>query len=563
MTRTGGGAVLPRLLSSPSMGREKDSKEDTSMFPAFSPVKSVAPAAHKLSRSIHKENTFQFPACRRSIFLFLLVIGCGVFSVDAQTYGGQATAVKVTVAVPLAPVVTNAVSDTGPLPAAGGTVNLASAGATVAGVVTVGTSTVSASGVAGDSQATASVNNLNINLLGNTISADVISANTDCACPNATSTGTFSITNLVINGASVTVDGTANQTIALPGAVGNVVLNERLIFPRSIAVNAIHIFVRAADLTTTDVIIASASSTIDCAIVPAQNLFSGRGTALRLTQGVTFPGTLLTAVVSDTGDLPTSGASIATATNNAGVSPIVSSGTATSSTSGGVTPSTINSSQSASQVQTLNVNLLSSTVVITADALTSNTNCVLSGGVVTCGGTSVITNLNVLVNGLAFPIVISGAPNQTVVIPVPLLGSITLVINEQESSDAANITVTALHLTTNLTGLTATDLRVARSHSDMVRGIGPTPVDAAISGRISDENGIGVPNAFISATNTNGIVRSGRSNAFGNYAISGLTVGRAYVISVTHKGYTFPPRVLTLLDDTIDFNFAPTDSGKQ
>jgi len=497
------------------------------------------------------------------IFIGLLLTAIFVLNSNGQTYAGQATAIKATVTAVSSPVVTTAVADTGPLPTAGGNITLASAGATVPGVLTVGSSTVSASGIAGDSQATASVNNLSVSVLGNTITADVVSSHSDCTCPLAAASGTFTVTNLMINGGSVTADGSSNQTISLPGGVGSVVLNERLDTPHSITINGIHVSVTAPDLTTTDVVIAFASSRVDCIGLPGPTIFGGRGTGLRLTQGVVFPGTLLTTLVSDTGFLPTSGGSLSVATNNAGLSPILSSGTATASSSGGVAPSTPTSTQSAAQVQNLGVNLLSGAVTIDADTLTSNSSCVNTAGVISCFGSSSIVNLVVKLSGVPVTVTVTGAPNQIVTIPVPLLGSITLVINEQISSSTKNITVNALHLTTNLTGLVATDLIVASAHSDLIGANVATAANVSISGRVTKAAGSGISRAMISVVDMQGRVRSGITNPFGYYSVSNLPAGASCVVFVTSKGYTFLPKAVNLGDSLTGVNFTPADPGKE
>ena len=59
------------------------------------------------------------------------LLTAGIISAGAQTYNGRATAVKATVYTGLLPGITSAVSDTGPLPSAGGTVNLASASTSI------------------------------------------------------------------------------------------------------------------------------------------------------------------------------------------------------------------------------------------------------------------------------------------------------------------------------------------------------------------------------------------------------------------------------------------------
>lgn len=491
-------------------------------------------------------------------FVSIFIAFTAAAEVDAQTYQGQATAAKVSVTAPLVTPNVVAVADTGPLPSAGGTIALSSAGTSLSGVLTVGASNVSTSGSTGSTISTASVSSVNASVLGNTITADIVQANANASCPGAITSGSSVITNLVINGGSVTVTGDANQTIALPGAAGNVVLNEQVIEQGVQTVNAIHIHVTALDLTVTDIVIASARAGIDCGTIPSIDLFGGFGKSVTLRQGLGVPPAIVDAFLTDTGWLPRSGGVINTSTAAAGLSSIVSTTASSSSTSGGVAGGTPHQTQSNSRVDQLGINVLSGAVTISALVVNADTQCSCDGsGTASCSGSSVLTNLNVNVLGANVPVTITGSPNQVVVIPVFGLGSVTLTINERISSGPANLTVNALRVDLALTGLAASRVVVSSAHSDIVCGLPVTAAPVSVSGRVYGTNGRGISNAVVSLTGNNGETRSSRTNLFGFYSFSNLAAGKSYIARVTSKSGQYAPRLLNVTQDLAGLDFYP------
>jgi hypothetical protein len=494
---------------------------------------------------------------------FFVLLFIAAVSADAQTYQGQATAAKVSVTAPLITPTVVAVADTGPLPSAGGTISLSSAGTNLAGVVTVGASNVSTSGSTGATASTASVGTVNVSVLGNTISADIIQASANASCPGAITSGSATITNLVITGGSITVTGDANQTIALPGAVGNVVLNEHVIEVGVETVNAIHIHVTALDLTVTDVVIASARAGIDCGFAPTADLFGGYGKSVTLRQGLGLPPAIVDTFLTDTGWLPRSGGVINTSTVAAGLSSILTTGASSSSTSGGPAAGTPRATASNSHVDQLGINVLSGVVTISALTVNSDTSCSCdSNNASSCTGSSQLTNLNVNVLGLNVPVTITGLPNQVVNIPVLGFGNVTLTINERISSGTGDLTVNALRVDLTLTGLASTRILVSSAHSDIVCKLGVTAAPVSLSGRVLDANGRQVSNAIVSVTDNTGFVRSTRTNTFGYYSFSNLTAGQSYLVRVTSKTAQYAPRLFSAMQDYAGFDLYPSGAMK-
>lgn len=485
--------------------------------------------------------------------LALFTIGCA--EINAQIYSGQATAVMSTVNTPLTPVVTTAISDTGPLPTAGGSITLNSTGASVPGVVSAGSSSVSTSGSVGTAQSTASVNTINIGVLSNTITATAVSSTTQATCPGALASGSSTIAGLTLNGNPITVTGAPNQTIAiflLGNQIGTLVINEQITSTGSITVNALHLSVTdPGDLTTINVFIGSSHSDIRCAVVPPLNLFSGRGTGIRLRQQA-IVGTDITTLISDTGFLPTSGsAPITTSTAGAGLAPLLTTGVVTASTSGGVLAGNLNQSNSSAQVNNLGVNALN-VVTIAASVLSSTTQCTCSAGAGSCSGTSGITSLVVTVSGIPFPITITGVPNQVVALP---LGLGTLVINERFSAGPSDLTVNALHVTLNVAGLAATDLIVSSAHSDINCAIPPSSGVVTVGGRVTTLDGSGIPQALVRLTAQSGESRIAYTSSLGYYLFHDVASEESYFVEVSKKGYRFSPRIIVPLDDMDDVDF--------
>ncbi len=510
---------------------------------------------------------------------------------NAQRYSGRATAIKTTVGNPLTNPLTTAINDTGELPSAGGNINLTSNSTVIlSGALTAGTSTSRTRGGAlggnpNASHSEASVANLNFSVLGNTITATAVSTVTDCSCPTGTCTGSTTIAGLTLNGSSVTVTGSANQTIDLrlggliTGAiVGTLVINEQIDGAGSKTVNGLHI--RVTDSITgiaTDVVIASSHSDIICNPAAADNFYSGRaygiGSTVTVNDLILGTTSSVETIVADTGPLPGSGGSIGPViVAGANIPSVATSGTLTSNTSGGISGG-IRRSDSSAEVQNLNVTVAG--FVITATVLNSQTvcTCALGGTTSTCSGGAVITNLNILAPALATVVVTgAGSPNETRTYSILGVVVLTIILNEQipeSPTTTGSITVNALHIITStnvpLISTSTTDTVIASSHSDIVCGtIGPSASTVSVSGQVTNGFGRGLMRAMIVVTDPlNGDVRTTNSNAFGNYQIEGLRAGGFYVIHVRAKGYEFDPISFVLTDDLSGLDLVPIANRKE
>lgn len=506
----------------------------------------------------------------RAITFFILLASVTLLAVtrsDAQSYSGRATAIRTTVSGPLINTVTTTVADTGELASGGGTVTVGSVSTNIlSGTLTAGTSSSSTSGGGGTSQSTTTVNNLNLTLLGNIIMADAVTTNTQCSCSGGTPscTGSTTLTNLRLNGGLVTITGSANQTIILNGPlgtqVGTLVINEQIDSFGSKTVNALHVNVTdSVTGVTTDVVIASSHSDILCTTFPVGNLFSGRATGV--SSAVDIPNvSTVTTLVADTGPLPSSGGSIGPVTvANSSLPGLLTTGTLTSSTSG-----SLDSSQSSSSVQDLNATIPTTlgSILVTATVLTSQTQCTCaSAGNSTCTGSSQILGLAINAPvGVTVTGTINSSPNNTITFSIGGVVVATIITNEQipvSPTSTGSITVNALHIMTSDAILNSTtDTVIASSHSDISCGtFTPTAAGVSISGRVVGPAGQPVSRAIVRIIDTTEFVRTSMTNGFGYYHLSEVPAGGSYVMTVSHKLYSFAPRVVNVLDDLANVDF--------
>jgi len=188
---------------------------------------------------------------------------------QAQTFGGSATGIQVT--VPATGTVIRAATGTVPIAGGGADASLLVGdipGSATGGVVTVAAGTVHSAIIGIDAtRAEASMANIAVTVSGNQITADFLLARAATSCGPAVS-GTTEFKSLVINGQTITVSGSPNQTITLPN--GTAVINEQSSSTggtnASATVYGLHV-VTTDSIThqqLADVILAATEPQIDC-----------------------------------------------------------------------------------------------------------------------------------------------------------------------------------------------------------------------------------------------------------------------------------------------------------
>ncbi|HEV2751857.1 MAG TPA: choice-of-anchor P family protein [Gemmatimonadales bacterium] len=180
---------------------------------------------------------------------------------QATSYSGQATVVQAT--LPLVAPVT--LVNAGPLPPSGGAQEASLLNASVPGLLTAEVLHATTVGQGNASRSEASVAEVALTVAGNTISAGFLEARATAMCTDngATASGSSDIATLSVNGQTIAVDGTPNQTVTLPGGVQVVINEQRSGGPGDITVNALHVTAPGVD-----VIISSAHADITCQPAP-------------------------------------------------------------------------------------------------------------------------------------------------------------------------------------------------------------------------------------------------------------------------------------------------------
>jgi hypothetical protein len=170
-------------------------------------------------------------------------------------------------------------ADTGPLSSEGGAQDATLLDASVPQLLTAEALHASTVGQGDRSRADASLASVNLTVAGNTIAADFLTARALALCTSngASVSGSSELANLSVNNQSVSVAGTPNQTVALPGG-GSIIINEQN-SPNSgtIDVNALHVIVPGV----ADVVVASVHADIGCPSAPSceavQDFVTGGG----------------------------------------------------------------------------------------------------------------------------------------------------------------------------------------------------------------------------------------------------------------------------------------------
>lgn len=84
-----------------------------------------------------------------------------------------------------------------------------------------------------------------------------------------------------------------------------------------------------------------------------------------------------------------------------------------------------------------------------------------------------------------------------------------------------------------------------------------TAANVYVAGRVRDDNGQAVSNATVTITNSQGEVRTTRTNPFGFYRFDDVAAGQTYFLNVASKRYNFSPQAVNVTGDIDDLNFSP------
>jgi hypothetical protein len=85
--------------------------------------------------------------------------------------------------------------------------------------------------------------------------------------------------------------------------------------------------------------------------------------------------------------------------------------------------------------------------------------------------------------------------------------------------------------------------------------LAPTAAGVDVSGRVLTPDGRGVRGARVSITDRNGETRAVLTTSFGYYRFEDVLAGQSYVVSVSAKGHSFAPRLVSVIDTLTNFDF--------
>ena len=88
---------------------------------------------------------------------------------------------------------------------------------------------------------------------------------------------------------------------------------------------------------------------------------------------------------------------------------------------------------------------------------------------------------------------------------------------------------------------------------------GQASTTGAISGRVLSPEGMGLRNAVVTLTDSNGVKRTAITATAGFYRFDSVAIGESYEISVSSKKYRFTRRSIQAADDLANVNFSGTD----
>ena len=268
-------------------------------------------------------------------------------------------------------------------------------------------------------------------------------------------------------------------------------------------------------------------------------VYGGRATAI--TASTTISGSTNNYVSTDTGQLPATGGDANASSPSYLINGLLATGVLTASTSGA-----LKSSQSFAVVNDF-VFVLNG-VTVQADRITVRTGCICcpEADLGNCSGSTQISGLVVTdASGNQTNVTVTGQVGQQVALPG---GLGTIFINEQ-SSTSGGISVNGIRIAASSGGSTYSVVGGNAQSTLQCLTTGPTAGPAIVQGRVLDRQGRGISGARVSLSDENGNTRSTLSNSTGNYAFAEVPSGKSYILSVTHKTYSFSPKAIVVNED--------------
>jgi hypothetical protein len=85
--------------------------------------------------------------------------------------------------------------------------------------------------------------------------------------------------------------------------------------------------------------------------------------------------------------------------------------------------------------------------------------------------------------------------------------------------------------------------------------LAPTAANVSVSGRVTNTDGLGLPQASLRLQTQDGEIFYTRTSSFGFYRFEGIAIGQSIFVTVSHRQYVFEPRSLMVGDEIVQLDF--------
>lgn len=85
--------------------------------------------------------------------------------------------------------------------------------------------------------------------------------------------------------------------------------------------------------------------------------------------------------------------------------------------------------------------------------------------------------------------------------------------------------------------------------------LAPTAANVSVGGRVLSPDGAGLANARVLVTSQTGERRAAITNSFGYFRFESIAAGAGYVFEISHKRYSFAPRLVDISEELNELNF--------
>lgn len=103
--------------------------------------------------------------------------------------------------------------------------------------------------------------------------------------------------------------------------------------------------------------------------------------------------------------------------------------------------------------------------------------------------------------------------------------------------------------------VTATDASNSHVTNYSLSILGPTAAGVGVTGKVLISEGIGLHNAIVTMTDSNGNIRRTKTGTFGNFAFDNVEAGQTYVVQVVSKRFSFETQIVNITEEIFELRF--------